>query len=85
MSENTKKLQATIKQAFSSIIQAYSAQTNEECLKNTPKRAADSFCFLTKGYGETLEEVINGAVYDTESKDLVLAQDIEFYSLRERI
>jgi len=83
MSENTKELQATIKQAFSSIIQAYSAQTNEECLKNTPKRAADSFCFLTKGYRKTLEEVLNGAIYDTESKDLVLAQGIEFYSLCE--
>lgn len=83
MSENTKELQATIKQAFSSIIQAYSAQTNQECLKNTPRRAADAFCFLTSGYKKTLKKVINGAVYCTKSKDLVLVQAIEFYSLCE--
>ena len=83
MSENTNELQITVKKAFSSIIQAFSAQTNLECLKNTPKRAADSFCFLTKGYRFTLDEVVNNAIYRTDSKDLVLAQDIEFYSLCE--
>ena len=83
MSENFTDLQKTLKIAFSSIVQAYNSQTNEECLKNTPKRASDAFYFLTQGYRLTLESVVNDAIYDTESKDLVLIQDIEFYSLCE--
>jgi GTP cyclohydrolase I len=83
MSENRTKLQETLKAAFSSIIHAYGEQTNEECLKNTPSRAAETFHFLTQGYRRTLKSVVNGAVYNTDSNDLVLVQDIEFYSLCE--
>ena len=83
MSENKNELQTEAKKAFSSIINVLSDKLNPECLKNTPQRAADAFCFLTKGYELTLKDVVKDAVYDTKSKDLVLVQDIEFYSLCE--
>jgi GTP cyclohydrolase I len=52
-------------------------------LLNTPDRVAKSFNFLTKGYKEDIDEVINEAVYNAESDDMVIVKDIEFYSLCE--
>ncbi len=52
-------------------------------LKDTPKRAAAALRFLTRGYSQDLEEIINEARFPTESNEMVLVQDIELYSLCE--
>ena len=39
--------------------------------------------FLTKGYSETLTEVVNEALFDSDSNEMVVVQDIELYSLCE--
>ena len=54
-----------------------------EGLLKTPERVERSFKFLTRGYGQTLEEVVNGALFDAESDDMVIVRDIEFFSLCE--
>lgn len=54
-----------------------------EGLKDTPKRVAESFLFLTDGYRQNLEQVVNGALFEAESDDMVIVRDIEFYSLCE--
>ena len=42
-----------------------------------------SLKFLTRGYGQTLEEIVNGALFEAESDDMVIVRDIEFFSMCE--
>jgi GTP cyclohydrolase IA len=52
-------------------------------LLNTPSRAATALRFLTRGYSQTLEEAVNGAIFDSDMEEMVLVKDIELYSLCE--
>lgn len=52
-------------------------------LVETPRRVSKSWKFLTKGYTENIDDIIKNAVFDTESCDMVIVRDIEFYSLCE--
>ena len=56
---------------------------NREGLVETPARVAKSYEFLTKGYKEDIDKVINGAIYNEDCNDMVIVKDIEFYSLCE--
>ena len=49
----------------------------------TPQRAAKAFQFLTQGYHQNVEEVLNDAIFDEEYDEMVIVKDIEFYSLCE--
>lgn len=49
----------------------------------TPRRAAVAMQFLTRGYDQTLEEVVNGALFPTDNREMIIVQDIELYSLCE--
>ena len=52
-------------------------------LQDTPERAAKAFAHLTQGYHQNLTEVVNDAVFPSTNRELVLIQNIEFYSLCE--
>jgi GTP cyclohydrolase I len=52
-------------------------------LTDTPERAAKAIRFLTAGYKKSLADVTNGAVFSADTDEMVLVQDIEFYSLCE--
>ena len=56
---------------------------DREGLERTPARVARAYEFLTKGYRENIEKVINGAIYATEANHMVIVKDIEIYSLCE--
>ena len=51
-----------------------------EGLKKTPERVRKSLEYLTRGYQQDLEKVVNGAIFEVESQDMVIVRDIEFYS-----
>ncbi len=52
-------------------------------LLRTPDRVARSLRWLTRGYAMTVEEAVNGAVFEDEHDSMVLVKDIELYSLCE--
>jgi GTP cyclohydrolase I len=52
-------------------------------LMKTPKRVAESWKFLSQGYHQNLDEIINEAIFDESAKDMIIVKDIEFYSLCE--
>jgi GTP cyclohydrolase I len=54
-----------------------------EGLRRTPLRVAKAMDFLTSGYHSTVEEVVKGAIFTEECKEMVVVRGIEFYSLCE--
>ena len=52
-------------------------------LVRTPLRVAQAFFDLTSGYRQTPESVVNGALFDVRSDEMVIVKDIDFYSLCE--
>lgn len=54
-----------------------------EGLRRTPHRAAEALQFLTQGYEQSLEALLNGAIFQEDYDDMVVVKDIEFYSLCE--
>jgi GTP cyclohydrolase I len=57
---------------------------DREGLMRTPLRVAKALDFLTSGYTTTVDEVVNGAVFDAEgAEEMILVKDIEFYSMCE--
>jgi len=54
-----------------------------EGLVNTPKRAARAFEFLTKGYKEDIDALINNALFEADTSEMVVVRNIELYSMCE--
>jgi GTP cyclohydrolase I len=68
---------------FSQLIREIGEDVTREGLVDTPKRAAAAFRFLNSGYNQNLESVLNKAVFEADTEDMVIVKDIELYSLCE--
>jgi GTP cyclohydrolase I len=73
----------TVQKAFKTIIEQIGEDPDREGLADTPKRAAKAMEFMTRGYAQTLEQVVNGALFDSDTSEMVVVQDIELYSMCE--
>ena len=69
--------------AYETIITSIGEDLSRPGLVDTPKRAAKAFEFLTKGYHQNLDDVINNALFPSDSSEMVIVKDIELYSLCE--
>ena len=69
--------------AFKTIIKACGEDINRPGLLDTPKRAAKAMSFLTQGYSQDLDTVINNAMFPSDSREMVIVKDIELYSMCE--
>ena len=68
---------------FKSIIEEIGEDSQREGLLDTPKRAAKALKFLTQGYQQDIDSVVNGALFTSECNSMVVVNNIELYSLCE--
>lgn len=68
---------------FGEVLDELGLDRSQDGLRDTPKRTAQALAYLTKGYRESLDEVVNGAVFDSDNDEMILVKDIELYSLCE--
>lgn len=68
---------------FKKIIEALGENPEREGLKDTPKRAAKAMEFMTQGYHQSVEEIVNGALFQSDNDEMVIVKNIELYSLCE--
>ena len=69
--------------AYKKIIEECGEDVSRPGLLDTPKRAAKAMQFLTRGYAQNLDEVINNALFPSDSREMVIVKDIELYSMCE--
>jgi GTP cyclohydrolase IA len=72
-----------IARAYRQLLESVGEDLDREGLRRTPDRAARAFEFLTQGYRQDLDEIINDAVFASEASEIILVKDIELYSLCE--
>ena len=56
---------------------------NREGLIKTPLRVSKAWKFFSNGYIQNIDDIINNAIFNERSKDMVVVRDVEFFSLCE--
>jgi GTP cyclohydrolase I len=72
-----------MKELYKQLLADIGEDPGREGLLDTPERAAKAMEFLTRGYRQKLEDVINDAVFTVEDNHMIIVKDIELYSLCE--
>ena len=72
-----------MEEAYLSILKEIGEDPERDGLKSTPKRAANAMRFLTQGYDADIDEIVNGALFSSDSDEMVIVKDIELYSMCE--
>ena len=68
---------------YKKIIRNIGEDPDRDGLLDTPGRAARAMQYLTRGYGQSLDEVVNNAIFESDNDEMILVKDIEVYSLCE--
>ena len=70
-------------QAITKVLELLGEDPTREGLEKTPSRVAKALKFLTEGYQQDPQEILNQALFTTSNDEMVLVRDIEFYSMCE--
>ena len=74
---------AALEELTKKLLDEIGEDSNREGLIKTPKRVAKSWQFLTKGYRTKIDEIINGAIFHEKYDEMVVINNIDFYSVCE--
>ncbi len=72
-----------MKEHYEAILRDIGEDINRPGLKDTPARAAKAMSFLTRGYDQSVDEVVNGALFPSDSEEMIIVKDVELYSMCE--
>ncbi len=72
--------EAEMMQAVRTLLLGMGENPDREGLRDTPKRVVKSLKYLSSGYQQSLDELLNGAVFHEEASEMVLVRDIDLFS-----
>jgi len=72
-----------MKKMIRQILESIGEDPDREGLRETPQRFVESFRFLTSGYGENPDKLLNNALFEVKYDEMVIVSDIDFFSLCE--
>jgi GTP cyclohydrolase I len=68
---------------YRALLKSIGENPDRDGLQTTPERSAKALKHLTQGYEQSLDEVVNGAIFDSDNDQMVIVKDIEVYSMCE--
>ena len=72
-----------LEELYRQLLAGVGEDTSREGLVKTPARAAKALQYLTRGYGQSVDEVVNNAIFESNNDQMILVKDIELYSMCE--
>ena len=83
VSEMNEMTEVKIETLVNDLLIALGEDPKREGLVRTPERVESSLKFLTRGYKQDIERVLNGAIFEENYDEMVLVKDIHLFSLCE--
>lgn len=81
--EEVSKKTLEIRDVVEDLLHLLGEDSTRPGLDKTPDRVAESLQFLTRGYHQDIDEVLNGALFPIAYEEMVIVKDVDFYSLCE--
>ncbi len=81
--QDKNQQQTELAKVYKEVLSLIGEDPQREGLIKTPERVAKALQFLTQGYNQSPEEILKGAMFKEDYRQMVIVKDIEFYSMCE--
>ncbi|HMB00720.1 MAG TPA: GTP cyclohydrolase I FolE [Spirochaetota bacterium] len=72
-----------MEQLFKQLIKDLGDDPSRPGVEKTPARAARAYRYITSGYHQKIEDIVNNAIFESESDEMIIVKNIELYSMCE--